>query len=687
MAKQSELKQPTSHIEKSDNSFSDFWKDLSDAVMILDGDTFIDVNPAAVHMFGFHQKEELCRKHPGDFSPPHQPGGEVSAILAAENIRQAIVNGKNSFAWIHQRANGDPFSAEVTLSPAIVNRKQVILAIVRDVTEQKRTLDELIESEQRYRDMIEQSNDGIYILDIESRTVVQANRAFAEMLGYTEEEVPGLSVYDIVAAGRDTIDARISRFVQKGEVIVGERLYRKKTGEAFPVWSRYNALSFHHRAALCTRIHDISEQKAREEKLRANEERFRLISENVADCILLSTPTGECLYASPSLAKLGYDPALLMGRNVFEKIFPDDLPHVITEIEAVQNTFAHYSIEFKFQKFDASWLPVEATISLLINDAGVKILMVMRDVTERKRNAVRLQDAHDSLKRQHEEIECTVKRLTQMQTSLVQSEKLASIGQLTAGIAHEINNPLAFVSSNLNRFSEYYHEVRAYLQMWQDFGAPLRMNPAFRKQMTVLFDEEKLHDLEFVDRDFVELMKHTREGAGRIKSIVDQLRGFSHMATDDFSLASINQILDETLTLVWNEIKYKAVVTKEYEELPNILCNAGELKQVFVNLLVNAAHALPEKGGVTLRTKFSGTHVRVEIADTGTGISPEMMKKIFDPFFTTKPVGKGTGLGLWIVSTIMEKHHGTISVESEVGVGTTFILIFPVDHQETELAL
>jgi signal transduction histidine kinase len=324
---------------------------------------------------------------------------------------------------------------------------------------------------------------------------------------------------------------------------------------------------------------------------------------------------------------------------------------------------------------------MESTISLLINDAGSRLLAVVRDVSERKKNERLRTELLEQLQKKNEEVERTLQRLTQMQESLIQSEKMASIGQLTAGIAHEINNPLAFVSSNLNRFHEYFHDVSSLLQFWKEFGGTLSGEAGMKQQLAALQEAERKTDLEFVAHDFEELMLHTRDGVGRIKNIVNQLRGFSHISNGGFAVADLNQAIEETLTIVWNELKYKATIRKEYGTLPPVKCNLSELKQVFVNLMVNASHAIVEKGEIHIETFADDVHVTLKISDTGGGIAPEHLKKIFDPFFTTKPVGKGTGLGLWIVSTIIQNHHGTITVESIVGKGTTFTVLLPIDQE------
>lgn len=283
----------------------------------------------------------------------------------------------------------------------------------------------------------------------------------------------------------------------------------------------------------------------------------------------------------------------------------------------------------------------------------------------------------NKLQQRNLELENTFTNLQLMQNSLIQSEKMASIGQLTAGIAHEINNPLAFVSSNLNRFDEYFSEVNGLLNNWHQLVPELEGCSSCHDHVQALSELKESVDLKFIVEDFKVLMKHTLDGVERIKNIVAQLRGFTHLADSNFAEADVNEIIEESILLTWSELKYKATIHKQYETVPKIHCNAGELKQVFVNLLVNACHSLPDKGDITARTILEEHFVRIEIVDTGIGIPQDNLQKIFDPFFTTKPVGKGTGLGLWITSTIIEKHNGTISVESIEGKGTTFTLMLP----------
>ena len=195
---------------------------------------------------------------------------------------------------------------------------------------------------------------------------------------------------------------------------------------------------------------------------------------------------------------------------------------------------------------------------------------------------------------------------------------------------------------------------------------------------------KKKADLEFLREDTTALMSESRDGITRVKDIVQNLKDFSHAdANDKWQWASLQQGLDSTLNIVWNELKYKCEVQKEYAVIPDIECLPSQLNQVFMNMMVNAGHAIEERGTITLRTGVEGDQVWVEIEDSGKGIAPENLKRIFDPFFTTKPVGKGTGLGLSLTYSIVQKHQGRVEVDSTVGQGTRFRIWLPIKHLVT----
>lgn len=269
-------------------------------------------------------------------------------------------------------------------------------------------------------------------------------------------------------------------------------------------------------------------------------------------------------------------------------------------------------------------------------------------------------------------------KLEEAQGQLLQSEKLASIGQLAAGVAHEINNPIGFVYSNLGTLQNYLGDMLTLLEVYES-AEPGIGDHQVRANLQAL---KRRIDLDYLREDVTALVNESRDGISRVKKIVQDLKDFSHADSgDEWQLAGIEQGLDTTLNIVWNELKYKCDVRKEYGNVPDIECLPSQLNQVFMNMLVNAGHAIEARGTITLRTGTEGEQVWVEIEDTGKGISPEHMKRIFDPFFTTKPVGKGTGLGLSLSYSIVNKHCGRIEVDSVVGKGTRFRVWLPMRRQ------
>ncbi|MBI2309008.1 MAG: sensor histidine kinase [Rhodocyclales bacterium] len=271
-----------------------------------------------------------------------------------------------------------------------------------------------------------------------------------------------------------------------------------------------------------------------------------------------------------------------------------------------------------------------------------------------------------------------IRKLAEAHSQLLQAEKMASIGQLAAGVAHEINNPLGFVSSNLGTLRDYVEQLLRLVAIYE--AKESELSAASR---TLLQEARREADLDFVRNDLPGMLAESAEGLQRVKRIVQDLRDFSRVDAAEKQLASLEQGLDSTLNVVWNELKYKAEVVKEYGGIPEIECLPSQLNQVFMNLLVNAAQAIPERGRIVLRTGRQGDAVWVEVEDDGAGIEPEHLNRLFDPFFTTKPVGKGTGLGLSLSYGIVQKHGGRIEVRSEPGAGAVFRVVLPMRMPET----
>lgn len=306
------------------------------------------------------------------------------------------------------------------------------------------------------------------------------------------------------------------------------------------------------------------------------------------------------------------------------------------------------------------------------------VMEIASDVTDR-----RIAEKYSEFKR----LEAANHKLKQLQSHLIQSEKLASIGQLAAGVAHEMNTPIGFVACNFETLEKHTKKILALIELYAELerqveaadgvNGPVLLAPIQR------FREEMRIDV--ILKNLGVLFEDSREGLERVTEIIQNLRDFSRVdQSSAFARYNINEGLAATLIVARNAIKYNADVVTEFGEIPEIFCHPGQINQVFLNLVVNAAQAIEsqerqERGRITIRTYPVDSHVVCEIEDDGPGIAPEDRRKVFDPFFTTKPAGKGTGMGLSIsYDIIVNKHKGRISVESEIGRGTMFTVRLPL---------
>ncbi len=315
----------------------------------------------------------------------------------------------------------------------------------------------------------------------------------------------------------------------------------------------------------------------------------------------------------------------------------------------------------------------------------------LRSVLVESRNRLRVVfDAQ--LEAKNRVLENTLKRLEETRAQMLHSEKMASIGQLAAGVAHEINNPAGFVGSNLKTLEDYHKELAGLFTKFQNlFGqlAAPEMQGVLPAPIAAQIDGVKSTQaqigLDCLMDDIPDLIRDCREGVDRIRKLVSDLQEFAHAGECLVQSTDVNKGLESTLNVVGNELKYKAVVHCDFGSIPTVRGYPTQLNQVFLNILVNAAQAIDKKGEVHIQTRVRGGMVEVMIRDTGCGIPPENIPRIFDPFFTTKDVGKGTGLGMNIAYNIVKKHQGRIEVRSQVGKGTTFTVRIPAESEPCPL--
>ncbi|MBF0444419.1 MAG: response regulator [Magnetococcales bacterium] len=301
---------------------------------------------------------------------------------------------------------------------------------------------------------------------------------------------------------------------------------------------------------------------------------------------------------------------------------------------------------------------------------------------------VRDRDLHDfrcqleqKVEQRTQALQETAKKLKAREVQLLHGDKMASLGQLSAGVAHEINNPVGFILSNLNTLDDYITQFKVLIEYYEQLALKCGDGPVNRELQALedkIADFKEKHDLDFALQDVSLLIKGSIGGAGRIKEIVQNLKTFARVEAADRDEVDINDCIKNTLTVIWNELKYTCEVRQNLHKLPKIYCHAGQLNQVFTNLLLNSVQAIAEKGIITIESTRDKDSVIVKISDTGSGIDEKDLPFVFDPFFTTKPVGKGTGLGLSISHGIIHEHNGSIVVQSHKGQGTTFTIRLPI---------
>lgn len=260
-------------------------------------------------------------------------------------------------------------------------------------------------------------------------------------------------------------------------------------------------------------------------------------------------------------------------------------------------------------------------------------------------------------------LEAQLEALTEQ---LLQSEKLASIGQLAAGVAHEINNPVGYIASNMAVLADYSDSLIRLVRILSQ-----RLHGDEAQPLLQQFD------FDYVCEDLPKLVKESEEGLARVIGIIRDLKDFSHLEEAEFVLADLHLGIQSTLNLVANELKYKAEVHCQFTQLPQIYCIPSQLNQVLLNLLVNAAQAINQHGTITINTGYDNQWVWFSVTDTGCGIAPDKLEQIFQPFYTTKPKGQGTGLGLALSRSIIEKHKGVLELQSTVGQGSCFTVKLP----------
>ena len=397
----------------------------------------------------------------------------------------------------------------------------------------------------------------------------------------------------------------------------------------------------------------------------------------------------------------GFDMKTVVGKAIFDEatrngpvVYNDEIKTLVERVFKSGHS-ENKLLHGKDMEGNDNYRQLSCLAILNEDERVVQTVVVTQDITEERKKTEEIKSLNEQLietssqiETKNKKLESTLKRLEETQAHMLQSEKMASIGQLAAGVAHEINNPTGFVSSNLKTLSDYQADIAELIEKYHGLfgklkteGSEIALPDVIKSNLEEIKGFEKEIDVDFLLEDIVDLIGDCREGTDRIKKIVIDLKDFAHPGEEVIQLTDINNGLDSTLNVVNNEIKYKATVHKDFGNIPSVNGVPQQLNQVFMNILVNAAQAIEKKGDIHIKTRLADKDVKITISDTGCGISEENLNKIFDPFFTTKDIGKGTGLGMNIAYNIIQKHQGTIGVQSKVGEGTIFTISLPAESE------
>ena len=530
----------------------------------------------------------------------------------------------------------------------------------------------MLESEERYRALFDHSLNLVYLVDFEAN-FIDANDAALNRLGYTKEEMSSLNFASLLdedqlsIAFKNTLDI-IETGQQKN--VLELRLRHKDGTDVYVETQGSVVMSNGKPSAIQAIALDITERKQAEDALRSSEERYRTIIETIPDAYFEADLAGNNTFCNNQyLVLTGYTKEELQGLN-FRKLFDSQNAaltyKILNEVYRTGQPTMHAQFELINKAGERKYL--ESSISLIRDSQGkpVGFRGISRDITEKLQQAV----------------------------LAFHSQKLESVGQLAAGIAHEINTPIQFIGDNIHFMKGAFQDILSLSAILNAVKKDDLLSPAVARDLLSRIQEKKKEiDLDFLEEEMPKAIEQSLDGLQRVSRIVQAMREFSHPGGEDMSDMNINKAIESTITLTKNEWKYSAeLTTKLAPDLPIVQGYPADLNQVILNLIVNAAQALQEKVGkegsekerIEISTRQDGNEVEICIRDTGPGIPPEIQSRIFDPFFTTKALGKGTGQGLAIAQNIIvRKHGGKIFFETKPGEGTAFYIRLPLNKEST----
>jgi two-component system NtrC family sensor kinase len=599
-----------------------------------------------------------------------------------------LVEGAFQAEGWYQLGNSGRHYLRFNAAPIMNAAGEIVGAVetLEDTTDTKRIEERLNDQFRFLQEIIDTIPNPVYYKDRLGR-YIGSNRAFEEFIGRPKKDIFGKTICELVPGEYAKEHFRMSlkcissalpktyeSFLERIDdtlrrIIVTKAPFFDKKGNPAGLVGTFLDITERHALEEKRKQAEqsLAESKAELEVKHAElEELFTWVEaakveweqtlDSLRDLVILTDPAGKVRRCNRLLNQL--------ANKSHDEIIGIDWPDILTEAGFTFSVLNETSGEVVHKSSNRFYNLYIYDIKSPDTDAVTGRVMSLVDTTELRSITEELQEAY------HE--------LQTTQIKVFQQEKLASIGQLAAGVAHEINNPMGFISSNLTTLGKYFDRTKEFVACLSSAFSDCAKDSG----RAGVDERRKSLKIDYIFDDSSQLIAESLDGAQRVRKIVQDLKSFSRVDDAEQKRADLKECLDSTIGIAWNEIKYVATLTKDYGDIPPVLCYPQQLNQVFMNLLVNASHAITGQGEIRVRTWQDGDTVCVSVSDSGCGISEENQKRIFEPFFTTKEVGKGTGLGLSISYDIIKKHHGDIFVDSVIGTGTTFTVRIPINGVE-----
>ncbi len=572
------------------------------------------------------------------------------------------------------------------------NELGVLATTFNQMTAQMDDLFAAIEKERNFIAAILDIAGALVVLFDTKGRIIRFNRAFEQTTQYSFDEIRNRYVWDVFLDPDDVprVKANFSFLLIDQFPKHYESIWMTKHGDRRIIsWSDTVLLNEAGEIDYIVSVGvDVTEQHKIQQALRNSEKRYATLAEVSPVGIFHTDTEGNCLYVNQRWCEIaGLTSEEAMGKGWSRALYPPDAIKVYQDWEKAAKIQAQFGSEYRFQRPDGkiTWVYGQAVAEMNSHGEIMGYVGTITDITDRKQS-------EEAMRQAKEEAEIALTNFRKAQTQLIQAEKMSSLGQLVAGVAHEINNPVNFISGNLKYTEEYSQILLELFQLYQKYYPdPPAEIQAFAEAA----------DLDFIIDDLPQMIDSMKLGTNRICKIVLSLRNFSRLDEADMKAVDIHEGIDNTLLILQNRFKEKPnssgiKVIKKYGDIPLVECYAGQLNQVFMNLIANAIDALEDKNDhssevqsslqpnqITIQTELSAQNqVIIRISDNAFGMTEEVKKNLFNPFFTTKPTGKGTGLGLSIsYQIIVEKHKGSLSCHSELGQGTEFTIEIPLTQK------